>query len=360
MSTAAIQALAPDRQSDIHFALRSAADCLLSRQSPEGWWVGELEADTSLESDYILLQLWLYPPLAGAWNPPTEGRIARAARYILSRQLPEGGWNIYPGGPANVSVSVKAYLALRLAGYDAEDPQLIRAQEQILELGGVEATNSYTKIYLSFFGLYDRAKTPTIPPELFLLPDKAKFSVYDMSSWTRAIIAPLAILGALGASRPVPQGIGLGELSTDVEPAAGDLFDPNGNMMAPTHPQGFLAKIVVGVVDPLKVRRTEIGIETVDSGVWNDVRPTGGESVHVGEAEIARTVSAVDGDILPLQNWEGGPYVSNVVTACQAVEQEEHGIELCTEVQAPLWIPREGRLDRTCVIDVVEVPRERR
>ncbi len=229
MSTAAIQALAPDRQSDIHFAIRSAADCLLSRQSPEGWWVGELEADTSLESDYILLQLWLYPPLAGAWNPPTEGRIARAARYILSRQLPEGGWNIYPGGPANVSVSVKAYLALRLAGYDAEDPQLIRAQEQILELGGVEATNSYTKIYLSFFGLYDRAKTPTIPPELFLLPDKAKFSVYDMSSWTRAIIAPLAILGALGASRPVPRGIGLGELSTDVEPAAGDLFDP-GNL----------------------------------------------------------------------------------------------------------------------------------
>ena len=229
MSTAAVQTLAPDRHSNVDSAVRAAADCLLGRQSPDGWWVGELEADTSLESDYILLQLWLYPPQAGTWRPPTADRIARAARYILSRQLPDGGWNIYPGGPANVSASVKAYLALRLAGYEADDARLVGAKRQILQLDGVEATNSYTKIYLSFFGLYDRAKTPTIPPELFLLPDKAKFSVYDMSSWTRAIIAPLAILGALGASRPVPKGIGLEELSIDAEPAPGDLFDP-GNL----------------------------------------------------------------------------------------------------------------------------------
>ncbi len=209
--------------------MRAAADCLLARQSPGGWWVGELEADTSLESDYILLQLWLYPPRAGTWGPPTVVRIARAARYILSRQLPDGGWNIYPGGPANVSASVKAYLALRLTGYGADDERLVHAKRRILQLGGVEASNSYTKIYLSFFGLYDRAKTPTIPPELFLLPDKAKFSIYDMSSWTRAIIAPLAILGALGASRPVPAGIDLDELSKDAQRAQGDLFDP-GNL----------------------------------------------------------------------------------------------------------------------------------
>ena len=229
MSTAAVQTLAPDRHSDLDSAVRAAADYLLGLQSPGGWWVGELEADTSLESDYILLQLWLYPPRAGTWQPPTADRIARAARYILSRQLPDGAWNIYPGGPANVSASVKAYLALRLAGYEADDARLVCAKQQIVRLGGLEATNSYTKIYLSFFGLYDRAKTPTIPPELFLLPDKAKFSVYDMSSWTRAIIAPLAILGALGASRPVPKGIGLEELSIDAEPAQGDLFDP-GNL----------------------------------------------------------------------------------------------------------------------------------
>ena len=227
LSTAAVQqAFALDRHAEIDLSLRAAADYLLSRQHPDGYWIGELEADTSLESDYILLQLWLYPPRDGIWSPPAADRIARAARYILSRQLPDGGWNIYPGGPANVSVSVKAHLALRLAGYDAAEARLVRARDRILELGGVEATNSYTKIYLSFFGLYDRAKTPTIPPELFLIPDKVKFSVYDMSSWTRAIIAPLAILGALGASRPVPRGIDLAELSTHREPSAGDFFDP--------------------------------------------------------------------------------------------------------------------------------------
>ena len=247
MSTAAVQTFAPDRHSDIDSAVRAAADCLLGRQSPNGWWVGELEADTSLESDYILLQLWLYPPQAGTWQPPTADRIGRAARYILSRQLPDGGWNIYPGGPANVSASVKAYLALRLAGYDADDERLVGAKQRILQLGGVEATNSYTKIYLSFFGLYDRAKTPTIPPELFLLPDKAKFSVYDMSSWTRAIIAPLAILGALGASRPVPKGIGLGELSIAAPTAPGGLFDP-GNLF-------FLADRALKVWARVGVRR---------------------------------------------------------------------------------------------------------
>ena len=157
MNIAVAQSVALSQQSEILSSLKAATEYLLSKQSPEGYWVGELEADTSLESDYILLQLWLYPPTTGSWGPPTMKRIKRAARYILSRQLPDGGWNIYQGGPANVSVSIKAYLALRLAGIGIDTPQLTQAKERILQLGGVEAANSYTKIYLSFFGLYDRA-----------------------------------------------------------------------------------------------------------------------------------------------------------------------------------------------------------
>ena len=228
MNIAVAQSVALSQQSEILSSLKAATEYLLSKQSPEGYWVGELEADTSLESDYILLQLWLYPPTTGSWGPPTMKRIKRAARYILSRQLPDGGWNIYQGGPANVSVSVKAYLALRLAGIGIDTPQLTQAKERILQLGGVEAANSYTKIYLSFFGLYDRAKTPSIPPELFLLPPRAVFSVYEMSSWTRTIIAPLAILGALKSSRPVPEEITLNELSTGVEPSTPNLLSLGG------------------------------------------------------------------------------------------------------------------------------------
>jgi len=228
VGTAAVQSLAEQSYPELNYSIDSASDYLLARQAAKGYWVGELEADTSLESDYILLQLWLYPPGDdGVWSPLSARRVQSAARYILSRQLLDGGWNIYPGGPANVSASVKAYLALRLAGYEASDIRLENARRRVIELGGVESSNSYTKIYLSYFGLYDRNKTPTIPPELFLLPNATRLTVYDMSSWTRAIIAPLAILGARGAARPLPAGVGIRELFSGVEHSNADSLGAN-------------------------------------------------------------------------------------------------------------------------------------
>ena len=203
--------------------IRSASQHLLDRQNPEGYWLGELEADTTLESDYILLQLWLYPPGAdGRWTPPTRQKLEKAARYILKRQLPDGGWNLYPGGPANISACVKAYFALKLVGLHGSQESLKRARRRILELGGVEAANSYTKIYLSYFDLYERGKVPTIPAELFLIPKETGFSIYEMSSWSRAMLAPLAILGARRAKRPLPAGFELGEIFTGNGPAAPD------------------------------------------------------------------------------------------------------------------------------------------
>jgi squalene-hopene/tetraprenyl-beta-curcumene cyclase len=205
--------------------IRRAADFLLDQQDSRGYWIGELEADQTLESDYILLQLWLYPPDSnGRWRPPTWDRVQRAARYILKGQTQSGGWSLYPGGPANISASVKAYSALRLAGIEASDPRMERACQCILGLGGVEAANSYTKIYLSYFGLYPRAKTPTIPPEFFLLPETADFNIYEMSSWSRAILAPLAILGARQARRPAPAGLSLSETFSGREPPRPKLF----------------------------------------------------------------------------------------------------------------------------------------
>ncbi len=228
VGAAAVQSLAEESNPELNYSIGSASNYLLARQAAKGYWVGELEADTSLESDYILLQLWLYPPGDdGVWSPPSTRRVQSAARYILSRQLVDGGWNIYPGGPANVSASVKAYLALRLAGYETSDIRLENARGRVIELGGVEGSNSYTKIYLSFFGLYDRTKTPTIPPELFLLPNATRLTVYDMSSWTRAILAPLAILGARGATRPVPSGIEIRELFSGVEHSNADSLGAN-------------------------------------------------------------------------------------------------------------------------------------
>ena len=97
-------------------AIDRATEYLLAQQAPEGYWVGRLEADITLEADYILLQLFLHPPAEdGSWDPPTKTRVERAARAILRHQLPEGGWSIYADGPPNVSASVKAYCALKMA-----------------------------------------------------------------------------------------------------------------------------------------------------------------------------------------------------------------------------------------------------
>jgi squalene-hopene/tetraprenyl-beta-curcumene cyclase len=190
-------------------AMRAAAGRLEALQQRDGHWCAELTADTTLESDYILFQLWLYPPTSGLWEPETRPLIEKAARSILDRQLPDGGFNIYAGGPSEVSASVKAYVALKLAGLGADDPRMDSLRQRILQLGGIQAANSYVKVNLSLFDLYPREHCPSIPPELALLPFRL---LYQMSSWTRAIVLSLAIVYAANPRRPLPAGFHLDEL----------------------------------------------------------------------------------------------------------------------------------------------------
>lgn len=199
------------RVSSINDAIDRATEHLLGLQDAEGYWWGDLTADTTLESDFILLELWLHPPAVGEtrWNPPNRGRIDKACRRILSHQLPDGGFNIYSGGPADVSATTKAYFALKLSGYDIESAPMRAAREKILELGGFQACNSYVKLNLSFFGLYPRQYVPSIPPEMMLVPGGW---LYEMSSWTRAIVVPLSVVHASDPQRPVPEGFNLNEL----------------------------------------------------------------------------------------------------------------------------------------------------
>jgi hypothetical protein len=145
-----------DLVSRVSAALDGARKRLFTSRSEEGYWCGELGADSTLESDYILLHT-----LLGTGEPE---RMQKAANYILRQQNEDGGWSIFTGGPSNISASVKAYFGLKLAGYGADHPALARARETILELGGVAKVNTFTKIYLCFFGQYDYDAVPAIPP----------------------------------------------------------------------------------------------------------------------------------------------------------------------------------------------------
>ena len=193
-----------DLASRVSAALDGARKRLFALQHEDGYWCGELEADTTLESDYILLHA-----LLGTGNPE---RFEKAARYILEHQNEDGGWSIYAGGPSNISASVKAYFGLKLAGYTADHPALARAREKILAMGGVPKVNTFTKIYLCFFGQYDYDAVPAIPPEIILFPKWFWFNIYEISSWSRAILVPLSIAYAKKPFKKIPDEMGVEEL----------------------------------------------------------------------------------------------------------------------------------------------------
>src|ERR1700681_587366 len=180
---------------------------LLSLQDSEGYWLGELEADTTLESDYIF-----YLNVIGKAH---SVRIAKLANYVRRRQLEDGGWNIYFGGPSELNATVKAYVALRLAGDPADSEHLQRARKRVHDLGGLEASNSYTRLYLALVGAVGWEMVPAVPPELMLLPNWFAINIYEMSSWTRGIVIPLTILYANKPRFVVAGGIGVDELYCD-------------------------------------------------------------------------------------------------------------------------------------------------
>jgi squalene-hopene/tetraprenyl-beta-curcumene cyclase len=184
--------------------MEKARNYLFSQQLPDGYWCGELEADTTLESDYITIHT-----LLGTGN---RSRMERAVPEIIRHQNEDGGWPIYAGGPSNISASVKAYFALKLMGYSPDHPVLERARGRILAMGGVTECNTFTKIYLCFLGQYDWEAVPAVPPELVLFPNWFWFNIYEISSWSRAILVPLSIAYAKKPFKKIPAEMSIDEL----------------------------------------------------------------------------------------------------------------------------------------------------
>lgn len=196
----------PDPATDeqIRAAIGATRDWLLDQQADDGHWVGELEGDTILESEYVLMMAYL--------GRHGDEVCVKACRYLLDQERPEGGWSIYPGGPFDLGATVKAYFALKLVGYPADDPVMVRNREAILAAGGAHFCNSFTRFYLALLGQIDYEDTPSVPPELLFLPRWFMLSLSRMSSWTRTIVVPLSIISALKPVKEVPASLGIAEL----------------------------------------------------------------------------------------------------------------------------------------------------
>jgi len=199
-------------------ALQRSQNYLLSVQKPEGYWVGELMVDATLVSDMVAYHHW-DSSVDKEWE-------SKAINHILSMQLPDGGWNIYYGGPSEVNATIKAYLALKLAGVPVTDPRMLKARAVARALGGVPRMNTFSKLYLALIGLFPWEYVPTIPCEVMLIGKWFHVNFWDMSNWSRAMLVPLAIINHYKPTRPVtvdldelyPEGIHERDLALAPDP----------------------------------------------------------------------------------------------------------------------------------------------
>src|ERR1700745_2616473 len=186
----------PANDSQIASAISRAQENLLGQQKPDGHWCGELYVDSTLCSDYVLYLHWL-----GEVDLEVQ---ERCTQHILRRQLTDGGWNIYYGGPSEINASVKAYFALKLAGCSVDAPFMQEARATIMRLGGIPQMNTFSKLYLALLGVFPWKYLPAIPIERVRRRSWAPFHIYKMSSWSRAMLIPLSIINHFKPTRILP------------------------------------------------------------------------------------------------------------------------------------------------------------
>ncbi|RSS80904.1 squalene--hopene cyclase [Streptomyces sp. WAC06614] len=186
-------------------AAARARDHLLGRQDAEGWWKGVLETNVTMDAEDLLLRQFL--------GIRDEATTHAAALFIRGEQREDGTWATFHGGPPDLSATVEAYVALRLAGDAPDAPHMARASAWIRAHGGLAAARVFTRIWLALFGWWSWDRLPELPPELLFLPSWVPLNIYDFGCWARQTIVPLTVVSAHRPVRPAP--FALDELHTD-------------------------------------------------------------------------------------------------------------------------------------------------
>jgi squalene-hopene/tetraprenyl-beta-curcumene cyclase len=168
--------------------MKNAVDALIALQSPNGWWKGELETNVTMDAEDMLLREFL--------GIRTEDQTAAAAKWIRSRQREDGTWANFFGGPADLSTTIEAYVALRLAGDAPDDEHMARAQHFIYASGGIEASRVFTRIWLAMFNLWKWEELPVMPPEMIFVSRHLPLNVYDFACWARQTVVALTVVSA--------------------------------------------------------------------------------------------------------------------------------------------------------------------
>jgi squalene-hopene/tetraprenyl-beta-curcumene cyclase len=176
--------------------LAAAVDALWSLQHPEGYWKGELETNVSMDAEDLLLRQFL--------GIRTDEETAAAGAWIRSQRRDDGTWANFFGGPPELSTTVEAYVALRLAGDPVDAPHMRATAEYVRGAGGVEATRVFTRIWLALFGLWSWDELPVMPPEIVLLPSFVPLNIYDFACWARQTVVALSVVGAFRPVRDIP------------------------------------------------------------------------------------------------------------------------------------------------------------
>ncbi len=192
-------------------ALDQAVRAVRDLQDEAGWWKGELETNVTMDAEDLLLRHFL-----GVLRPE---QAAGAAKWIRSQQRADGSWATFYGGPADLSTTLEAYVALRLAGDAAEEDHMARAAAFVRQAGGLERSRVFTRIWMALFGLWSWDALPVLPPELIFLPPWMPLNVYDFGCWARQTVVALTVVSAHRPVRSLPFDID--ELRSGLPPLPG-------------------------------------------------------------------------------------------------------------------------------------------